>query len=76
MKRHGGDSYGGGQGSATGKRQRPDSYQEALEAGKYELRMLVSSRNAGGIIGKGGENIKRLRSDVRNLLFCYFLQIL
>lgn len=73
MKRHGGDdddefgSYGN-QNAKSGKRQRPDSYQEALAAGKYELRLLVSSRGAGGIIGKGGENIKRLRAEVRFLL--------
>ncbi|VDK59266.1 unnamed protein product [Gongylonema pulchrum] len=72
MKRHGDDddfnSFGGtsgGQGTKMGKRQRPDSYQEALAAGKYEARLLVSSKGAGGIIGKGGENIKRLRSQVR-----------
>lgn len=68
MKRHGGDddlnTSGNHESAKSGKRQRPDSYQEALAAGKYELRLLVSSRGAGGIIGKGGENIKRLRSEV------------
>ncbi|VDN90319.1 unnamed protein product [Brugia pahangi] len=67
MKRHGGDDDLGSadihESVKSGKRQRPDSYQEALAAGKYELRLLVSSRGAGGIIGKGGENIKRLRSE-------------
>ncbi|VDK67273.1 unnamed protein product [Onchocerca ochengi] len=67
MKRHGGDddlnTSGNHESAKSGKRQRPDSYQEALAAGKYELRLLVSSRGAGGIIGKGGENIKRLRSE-------------
>ncbi|VDO52975.1 unnamed protein product [Onchocerca flexuosa] len=67
MKRHGGDddlsTSGNHENAKSGKRQRPDSYQEALAAGKYELRLLVSSRGAGGIIGKGGENIKRLRSE-------------
>ncbi|KAL3990299.1 KH domain family protein [Acanthocheilonema viteae] len=40
-----------------------DSYEEALANGKYELRLVVTSRGAGGIIGRGGENIKRLRSE-------------
>uniref|UniRef100_A0A915C9R4 K Homology domain-containing protein n=2 Tax=Parascaris univalens TaxID=6257 RepID=A0A915C9R4_PARUN len=66
MKRHGGEdgySYGYGGGYATGKRQRADGYQEALAAGKYELRLLVPSRGAGAVIGKGGESIKRLRAE-------------
>ncbi|MCP9263172.1 hypothetical protein DINM_006171 [Dirofilaria immitis] len=72
MKRHGGNSdlspSDNHESAKSGKRQRPDSYQEALAAGKYELRLLVSSRGAGGIIGKGGENIKRLRSEETLLL--------
>ena len=66
MKRHGDDllEYGGGRGASAGKRQKPDSYRDAIAAGKYEFRALVSSRSAGGIIGKGGENIKRLRTTV------------
>lgn len=66
MKRHGDDGYNYGYsgGMSGGKRQRPDSYQEALAAGKYELRLLVPGRGAGAIIGKGGETIKRLRSEV------------
>uniref|UniRef100_A0AAF5Q6E5 K Homology domain-containing protein n=1 Tax=Wuchereria bancrofti TaxID=6293 RepID=A0AAF5Q6E5_WUCBA len=67
MKRHGVDDDLGSsdihESVKSGKRQRPDSYQEALAAGKYELRLLMSSRGAGGIIGKGGENIKRLRLE-------------
>lgn len=67
MKRHGGEDsadYGSSRGSSGGKRQKPDSNRDAVGTGKYELRALVSSRSAGGIIGKGGENIKRLRSTV------------
>lgn len=30
-----------------------------------ELRLLLASKNAGAIIGKGGSNIKRLRSDYK-----------
>lgn len=59
MKRSGGDRFGSGS-----KRTRMDSYEEALASGKYELRLVVTSRGAGGIIGRGGENIKRLRSEV------------
>uniref|UniRef100_A0A1I7VKM8 Heterogeneous nuclear ribonucleoprotein K n=1 Tax=Loa loa TaxID=7209 RepID=A0A1I7VKM8_LOALO len=58
MKRSGGDRFGSGS-----KRTRMDSYEEALANGKYELRLVVTSRGAGGIIGRGGENIKRLRSE-------------
>ncbi|CAH1796502.1 unnamed protein product [Owenia fusiformis] len=32
---------------------------------KAELRFLIHSHNAGGIIGKGGTNIKRLRSEYK-----------
>ncbi|VDN03571.1 unnamed protein product [Thelazia callipaeda] len=59
MKRSSGDRFGSGS-----KRTRMDSYEEALANGKYELRLVVTSRGAGGIIGRGGENIKRLRSEV------------
>ncbi|CAI4227285.1 unnamed protein product [Auanema sp. JU1783] len=62
MKReHGGgddDRYGG-----RHKRQRADGFSEALAQGKFELRLLVSSKAAGAVIGKGGENIKRIRSQ-------------
>lgn len=33
------------------------------EGPHVELRILLASKNAGAIIGKGGSNIKRLRSD-------------
>ncbi|XP_063433616.1 heterogeneous nuclear ribonucleoprotein K-like isoform X4 [Mytilus trossulus] len=32
---------------------------------RVELRFLLASKNAGAIIGKGGSNIKRLRSDYK-----------
>ncbi|CAD6186184.1 unnamed protein product [Caenorhabditis auriculariae] len=44
------------------KRSKGDGFSEALANGKFELRLLVSSKTAGGIIGKGGENIRRLRT--------------
>ncbi|KAK6726615.1 hypothetical protein RB195_004751 [Necator americanus] len=54
------DRYGS---SRNSKRQRADGFSEALAQGKFELRILVSSKCAGAIIGKGGENIKRLRNQ-------------
>ncbi|KJH51683.1 KH domain protein [Dictyocaulus viviparus] len=54
------DRYGS---SRNSKRQRADGFSEALAQGKFELRVLVSSKCAGAIIGKGGENIKRLRNQ-------------
>jgi heterogeneous nuclear ribonucleoprotein K len=35
------------------------------EGPHVELRILLASKNAGAIIGKGGSNIKRLRSDFK-----------
>ena len=35
------------------------------EGPRVELRFLLASKNAGAIIGKGGSNIKRLRSDYK-----------
>ncbi|XP_063050961.1 heterogeneous nuclear ribonucleoprotein K [Engraulis encrasicolus] len=53
----------------NGKRQAEDS--EEQQGGKrarnsddtVELRILLQSKNAGAVIGKGGKNIKALRSD-------------
>lgn len=44
----------GGMGGGGGKKMRPDS---------ITLRFLLQSKHAGGIIGKGGQTIKRLRSE-------------
>ena len=41
-----------------------DMYHDALAVGKFELRMLIPSRSAGAVIGRGGEYIKSLRSKV------------
>lgn len=46
----GGDQWTGGEKKARGE-------------GNLTLRFLVGSKHAGGIIGKGGETIKRLRSN-------------
>lgn len=34
-----------------------------------ELRILLQSKNAGAVIGKGGKNIKALRTDVSLYIF-------
>uniref|UniRef100_A0A914V6I3 K Homology domain-containing protein n=1 Tax=Plectus sambesii TaxID=2011161 RepID=A0A914V6I3_9BILA len=61
MKRHGGNNDDG----YAGKRQRGDfgGGGGGLAPGKYEIRLLIQSKAAGGVIGKGGENIKRIRSQ-------------
>lgn len=38
------------------------SYDDALAEGKYELRVLIPSKSAGAVIGKGGSFIKDIRS--------------
>ncbi|KAI1712758.1 KH domain-containing protein [Ditylenchus destructor] len=43
------------------KRYRADPYNDALAEGKFELRMLIPTKAAGAVIGKGGEYIKSLR---------------
>uniref|UniRef100_T1JKF4 K Homology domain-containing protein n=1 Tax=Strigamia maritima TaxID=126957 RepID=T1JKF4_STRMM len=53
------DSIGG----SPMKRSRPDGQ-------KVELRLLIQSKNAGAIIGKGGSNISRLRNDV-SICVCF-----
>uniref|UniRef100_A0A673MPF3 Heterogeneous nuclear ribonucleoprotein K-like n=1 Tax=Sinocyclocheilus rhinocerous TaxID=307959 RepID=A0A673MPF3_9TELE len=39
-----------------------------------ELRVLLQSKNAGAVIGKGGKNIKALRTDVsiKTMLHAYY----
>ncbi|CAD5206650.1 unnamed protein product [Bursaphelenchus okinawaensis] len=44
-----------------GKRYRIDAYNEALAEGKFELRMLIPTKCAGAVIGRGGEYIKQMR---------------
>ncbi|GMT00039.1 hypothetical protein PENTCL1PPCAC_22213, partial [Pristionchus entomophagus] len=61
MKRPGMDDY-----KDFPKRQKNlsgDGYADALAQGKFEMRLLVGSKSAGAVIGKGGDNIKRLRSQ-------------
>lgn len=55
--------YGGGS-NGPNKRYRVDSYAEALANGKFELRLLIPTKTAGAVIGKGGENIKAIREKV------------
>uniref|UniRef100_A0A915CUJ4 peptidyl-tRNA hydrolase n=1 Tax=Ditylenchus dipsaci TaxID=166011 RepID=A0A915CUJ4_9BILA len=58
MKRNSGNGFQEG----SGKRQRFNelSFNEALNQGKYALRLLIPTRAAGPVIGKGGENINSL----------------
>ncbi|CAD5209651.1 unnamed protein product [Bursaphelenchus xylophilus] len=44
-----------------GKRYRIDAYNEALAEGKFELRLLIPTKCAGAVIGRGGEYIKQIR---------------
>jgi heterogeneous nuclear ribonucleoprotein K len=67
MNQHYSSNGGGGGGpkrfrGAGGSHDNSDMYQDALAAGKFELRMLIPSRSAGAVIGRGGEYIKSLRS--------------
>ena len=48
------DGQGGGGFDHDGKRHRGD---------KFEARMMIPSKVAGSIIGKGGANIQKLRAD-------------
>jgi hypothetical protein len=41
-----------------------EAYQDAIANGKFELRLLIPSRSAGAVIGRGGEYIKALRAKV------------
>nr|CAD2171223.1 unnamed protein product [Meloidogyne enterolobii] len=54
--------FRGGGGGGGGGHDGVDMYHEALAAGKFELRMLIPSRSAGAVIGRGGEYIKSLRA--------------
>uniref|UniRef100_A0A915EPF6 K Homology domain-containing protein n=1 Tax=Ditylenchus dipsaci TaxID=166011 RepID=A0A915EPF6_9BILA len=58
MKRSSGNAFQEG----SGKRQRFNelNFNEALNQGKYALRLLIPTRAAGPVIGKGGENINSL----------------
>ena len=61
MKRSGGPGSAGGGGGGggynnEGPRKRP-------RGDKFETRVLVPSKVAGSVIGKGGSNIQKLRTD-------------
>ena len=54
-----------------------EQYDAALASGKFELRLLVGSKAAGAVIGKGGDNIKKLRANVRifiSISFCIIVK--
>ena len=40
------------------------SYEDALADGKFEIRLLIPSKSAGAVIGKGGAFIKDIRTKV------------
>jgi hypothetical protein len=63
MKRRSTGSRGGGDGMGY-KRQRPDPFNDALAEGNFELRVLIPSKSAGAIIGKGGEYINAVSKKV------------
>uniref|UniRef100_A0A915ESE0 K Homology domain-containing protein n=1 Tax=Ditylenchus dipsaci TaxID=166011 RepID=A0A915ESE0_9BILA len=50
------------------KRYRTDPYNEALADGKFELRLLIATKAAGAVIGKGGEYIKSVREKFSALV--------
>ena len=51
-------------GNFPDKRSRADPYNDALAEGKFELRLLIPTKAAGAVIGKGGEYIKSVRDKV------------
>ena len=59
-----GNYGGGGDFKERPKRSRNYGYDEALADGKFELRMLIPTKSAGAVIGKGGEFIKSIRQKV------------
>jgi hypothetical protein len=63
MKRQNPGPRGGGDGMGN-KRPRADAYNDALAEGKFELRVLIPTKSAGAVIGKGGEYIKSVRDKV------------
>lgn len=59
----------------TQKRQRTDNYNQSNQnrgfqnrVGKVDLRILLPSKDAGAIIGRGGTNIKKLRADHKTII--------
>ncbi|XP_078367451.1 heterogeneous nuclear ribonucleoprotein K homolog isoform X1 [Oculina patagonica] len=78
MEQHGGDqgNYVGGDQGMGMKRPAEEDYNSNVHAKRSKdeedgsgqsatLRFLLESKDAGGIIGKGGQNVKRLRSEYK-----------
>ena len=67
----GGGGGGSGYGSSSATEVRADGTGGAFrrcrrgEGPRTELRVLINTKNAGAIIGKGGSNIKRLRESYK-----------
>ena len=55
----GGFGFGGGMGGGFNKRPR-------YEPSEHQMKFLIHNRQVGAVIGKGGENIKRIRTIVPN----------
>jgi len=51
-----------GRPDGSSKRYRAEGYTEALAEGKFEMRLLIPTKAAGAVIGKGGEGIKGIRA--------------
>ena len=55
-------------GGSDGRSDGPSSFRRCRrgEGPRTELRVLINTKNAGAIIGKGGSNIKRLRESYKS----------
>ncbi|PIK56706.1 putative heterogeneous nuclear ribonucleoprotein K, partial [Apostichopus japonicus] len=65
-KRTAEESHQSGESPSNKKQRGGDGEEEPFGPGEgpdITLRFLIQSQNAGGIIGKGGQNIKRLRTE-------------
>uniref|UniRef100_A0A8C3GBJ9 Heterogeneous nuclear ribonucleoprotein K n=1 Tax=Cyclopterus lumpus TaxID=8103 RepID=A0A8C3GBJ9_CYCLU len=76
------DDFAFGNTDANGKRPAEDMDEEhAFKRSRntdemVELRVLLQSKNAGAVIGKGGKNIKALRTDVSTWMKYILLKII
>ena len=66
--RDGGGGYGTSAGTTDGRADGSGSFRRCRrgEGPRTELRVLINTKNAGAIIGKGGSNIKRLRESYKS----------
>ncbi|KAI6232638.1 KH domain protein [Aphelenchoides fujianensis] len=64
----GGGARGVGDNGVKRYRNAEGGWQEALDQGKYEIRLLIPSKVSGAVIGRGGENIKAIREKYEAVL--------